>query len=122
MDVHAVMLLGRSRIYPYSTEHKMDAHPQLRTHTATLDHSKAAEESYSSSNRKDSDVIKGVKEISIMFGFPTYDVIRGTTTDYMHRVLLGVIKIFLELWVDVAHKDQPWSVCKAQTTVNDRLH
>ena len=57
-----------------------------------------------------------------MFGFSTYDVIRGTTIDYMHCVLFGVVKNLLELWFDVAHKDQPWSVHKAQTTVNDRLH
>ena len=53
-----------------------------------------------------------------MFGFPTYDVIRGATIDYMHCVLVGVVKKLLELWFDVTHKDQPWSVRKAQPTVH----
>lgn len=52
---------------------------------------------------------------------PKFDIIRGTAIDYMHQVLLGIIKCFVHLWFDSANKHHPANITKHTTQVNKRL-
>lgn len=52
---------------------------------------------------------------------PQFDMARGTTVDYMHCCLLGVVKMLLTLWLDIKHRDAPWSLRKHQHILDQRL-
>ena len=39
---------------------------------------------------------------------PCFDVISDVTIDFMHCILLGVIKMLLTLWTDKAYSANPW--------------
>lgn len=52
---------------------------------------------------------------------PCFDMIRGTTIDYMHCVLLGVCRQLLKLWVKTKNKKEIWYIGKKILQVDDRL-
>ena len=110
-----------SRIYPYDTEHATFGHPKLWTHEETLQYGKNVEASHATSKKKEPVPEFGVKGISLLFGLGIFDVIRGTAIDYMHCVLLGIVKKLIELWFDVSHKDQVWLVHGQISMINERL-
>ena len=39
-----------------------------------------------------------------------FDTIENDPVDYMHCVLLGVVRTFVSLWFDSKHHREPWSV------------
>ena len=41
---------------------------------------------------------------------PHFDLIRETTVDYMHLVLLGVCRQLLKLWLDSKHHKKLWYI------------
>lgn len=61
----------------------------------------------------------GVKGISFLMSFPKFDLIKGTGIDYMHCVLLGVVKM---LWIDLDHKNEQWSLRSHIDVLNDRIN
>lgn len=66
-----------------------------------------AKEVISSSSK---DPVCGVKGASALMLLPDFDLIRGTSIDYMHCVLLGVTKNLMTLWFDPSHKNKSFSV------------
>jgi len=42
----------------------------------------------------------GVKRASILFLLPNFDIVKSFVPDYMHSVLLGVTRQFVNLWMD----------------------
>ena len=50
----------------------------------------------------------GVKGFSALHGLKGFNIIRGVAVDYMHCVLLGVVKMLLHLWFDKSQKGQPY--------------
>ena len=59
------------------------------------------------SNQKRKESNKGVKALMLL---PDYDIIRGTSIDYMHCALFGITKLFMSLWFDSSHKKQNFSL------------
>ena len=57
----------------------------------------------------------GVKGPSWLGHFPAYDIIRGTTVDYMHQLILGVCRQLLNLWLDSVHHQEPWYLGRKET-------
>lgn len=53
--------------------------------------------------------IKGVKGYSILSCVPLIDIGTCVLPEYMHSVLLGVVKQFIKLWLD---KKGPWNIKK----------
>ena len=47
--------------------------------------------------------VNGIKGPSWMMTLNNYDIIAGTAIDYMHCVLLGVVKSLLSLWFGSEH-------------------
>jgi hypothetical protein len=43
--------------------------------------------------------VGGVKGMSLLYLLPFFDVIKGVVPDYMHCILLGIVKQFLNLWL-----------------------
>ena len=77
---------GTVRIYTVDTD------CVNRSHADTLKHGKIAE--------RTKRVVLGVKGISILTLVPQFDVITGFNLEYMHSVLLGVVRQFAYLWLD----------------------
>ena len=50
--------------------------------------------------------LEGVLGLSWAFGMPTFDIIRGTTIDYMHCVCEGVVQQLLNAWFSQDKKEE----------------
>jgi len=54
--------------------------------------------------------VQGVKGPSILALLPNFDIVRCFVPDYMHCVLLGVVRQFVNLWTDSSSHDQPYYI------------
>ena len=63
----------------------------------------------------------GIKGPSVLNYFTYYDVIQGTTIDYMHCVLQRACKLLLNLWFAPAYAGNIFSASSEIDTVNKRL-
>lgn len=52
----------------------------------------------------------GVKGPSWLQTIPQFDIIKGTSFDYMHCVLLGVTRLLLRLWFTPSHRSELWYI------------
>ena len=52
---------------------------------------------------------------------PSFDIIRGVALDYMHCILLGVVKMLLNLWFDKAYRNESFYAGNLIKTVDERL-
>ena len=59
-----------------------------------------------------------VSQLCLLEGF---DVIAGMPVDYMHGVLLGVVKMMLSLWLDKKHKKESFYIGNQMDQLNARL-
>jgi hypothetical protein len=65
--------------------------------------------------------VKGVKGPSWFSTLKCHDIVRGTGIDYMHGVLLGVVRRLLHLWFDSSFSKQPFSISKRVGDIDKRL-
>ena len=106
---------GNCRTYPYVKKADRAADMQERTHEQTFRDASLAKEQKIAGKKNPE-----VNGISSSFGFPGYDVIKGTSIDYMHTVLLGVVKMFMSRWFDTPYRHSPYycgdklSICDAR--------
>lgn len=77
----------------YTRYVKMEADSALRTHIATVS---VVNSLNKKSSAKDS---YGLVGIPTMILFPKFDLACGFVTDYLHNILLGVMKLLLDLWM-----------------------
>lgn len=56
--------------------------------------------------------IKGVKRMSCMVAANGFDLINSVSIDYMHCVLLGIMKKLLNLWLDSTNHNMPYYIEK----------
>ena len=66
-------------------------------------------------------VINGIKGPSWIAGLSSYDIINGTGVDYMHCVLLGVMKTLLKLWFSPTHSKLPFNINRKVSDVDKAL-
>ena len=64
----------------------------------------------------------GMKGYTILQGAPKFDIVRGVTIDYMHAVLLGVMKKLLELWTSNEMRTVDWYIGTQVEEMDKRLH
>lgn len=57
---------------------------------------------------KKKQVVRGVKGPSIISLIPNHDIIRSCPPEFMHSVLLGVIKLFAKSWFNSEYKNKKW--------------
>ena len=87
---------GTVQVYPMN-----DLYP-LRSHHKTVQHAEQAQTLMKP--------VKGVKGASICALLPNFDVVQSFTPDYMHCVLLGVTRQFVNLWTDSCNHKQPYYI------------
>lgn len=101
---------GHVHIYPYcnedptgplrsSTQHQLDVSEAKRTNT----------------------VVNGVKGPSWLRILKQYNIIDGTAIDYMHCVLLGVVRLLLSLWIGSEHHGKEHYIGRKLNVIDQRL-
>ena len=99
---------GHTRVFPF---HELINEPK-RNHNEFIQH---GEEAFASSQP-----VFGVKGPSWWVNCCP-DIINGTAIDYMHSVLLGLIRRLLQLWFDPKFSSQSFSVSHLVSVANRRL-
>lgn len=59
-----------------------------------------------------------IKGLSTSFGPLGYDVIKEKNRDYMHTVLLTIVKRFVSRWIDTAYRHSPY-YCGDKLSIRD---
>lgn len=52
----------------------------------------------------------GIKGASPLFALPTFDPSKSPVIDWMHCVLLGVVKLMLGLWLSASNKTKEYYI------------
>lgn len=102
---------GFVRVYPYKSD------VTAREHSSTLESARKVHETSASHHN-------GVKGASSLFLLPKsagVDVVNSFAVDYMHAVLLGVVRQFLELWFGSKYSDEAFSVRKQLSSADQIL-
>lgn len=66
-------------------------------------------------------VVNGVKGVSLLMLLPVFNIIRSFPPEYMHCVLLGVVKLFLSTWIDPKNCRKPWYIGTKSQIFDNRL-
>ncbi|KAJ8049505.1 hypothetical protein HOLleu_02277 [Holothuria leucospilota] len=66
-------------------------------------------------------VIQGVKGPTILSLLPKFDFIDGFVPEYMHSVILGVVRQFETLWLDSENHEKPFYIGKFTSTLSNLL-
>ncbi len=86
----------------------------MRTHDVTMEFAESAE--------TDGGPVMGVKGKAQMLSVPIrFDIIRGVAPDYMHSVCIGIMKMLVNLWFDVSHRNKVFSIRRLVKEVDQRL-
>ena len=58
-------------------------------------------------------IVHRIKGKSVLQILPSFDVVKGVPVDYMHCVLLGLVRKLLSLWFDrqSGNSKNEWFVC-----------
>lgn len=107
---------GHTLTYPFNYENP-NGHHELRTHLSnTRDGVEAEQKKANGINN-----IRGVKGLGYFNYLPNFDIVRGVSVDYMHCVLLGVMKMMMTLWFDKAHRNEHFNISTRAKEVDERL-
>jgi len=98
---------GHTRAYPF-TEDSILRTPQQHIHLA--------EQAVSSQCS-----VLGVKGPSILSLLPNFNIIQGLVPDYMHSIMLGVVRQMATLWFDSANNSEPFYIEPANQKLIDLL-
>lgn len=66
-------------------------------------------------------IIFGIKGSSELLRVPSFSVLKSFPLDYLHCVLLGVVKSFLSCWFDSNHSDREFYLGPKKNIFNDRM-
>lgn len=89
---------GHTLTYPFNYENP-NGHHELRTHLSNTRDGEEAEQKKANGVGN----IRGVKGLGFFNYLPNFDIVRGVSVDYMHCVLLGVMKMRMTLWLTTRH-------------------
>ena len=107
---HLTSARGHTHVYPYSLNDPTG--PKCSKEQHYSDAAKAAAEK---------NTVNGVKGPSWLMTLHHYDIIQGTAVDYMHCVLLGVMKLLLTLWFGSEHKRSTFYIGGHLSLVDQRI-
>jgi len=87
---------GTVQVYPMNTLYP------LRSHSKTLEYAEQAS--------RIGKPVQGVKGASLLTLLPSFDIVRCFVPEYMHCVLLGVVRQFVNLWLDSSSHREPFYI------------
>ena len=65
--------------------------------------------------------VKGVKGMTVVDVFPTFDTVRGIAADYMHCVCQGVTKTMVNLWLESKNNAECFYIGRKIALIDKRL-
>lgn len=65
--------------------------------------------------------VKGIKGPSVLFEFMDFNRVTSFVPDYMHSVLLGIVRQFLKLWFESSFNQMPWYIGNKAAKVDEKL-
>ena len=66
-------------------------------------------------------IVNGIKDPSWFMKLSHYDIIKGTSIDCMHCVLLGVMKLLMSLWFGPSHRGKSYYISKKTALIDRHL-
>lgn len=63
----------------------------------------------------------GVRGHSWFLFVPKFHIIENVAIDYMHRLVLGVVKMLVSLWFDSSHHKEAFNISKQIDKVDERI-
>jgi hypothetical protein len=96
-------------------------HGHVRVYKATVESEERTNEGmllHATQAVKDDKCVFGVKGASILSLMPNFDLAKGFFPDYMHAVLLGVVRQFVYLWFDTASHSKPYYLGRSLTEID----
>ena len=108
---------GSTHVYPFNIS-SSTGHGKPRTHQETVTHAKNADRRALTGKAAPECGVKGTTWFMFL---PKFDIIRGVAVDYMHCILLGVMKMLLHLWFDKQYRSEAFSISSRMKDVNLRL-
>jgi hypothetical protein len=87
---------GNVRVYMESVDEQFSS----RTHDNILEHAEMA--------ISKNEPVFGVKGPTMLSLIPSFDLVKGFFPDYMHSVLLGVVRQMISLWFDSSNHSKPF--------------
>lgn len=87
--------------------------PILRTHQEQVNNALEAHRTHKS--------ICGTKGPTPLMTLPLFNVVDGFVPDYLHCVLLGVMRQLASLWFDTTHHRKPWYIGNQIQDIDGRL-
>lgn len=97
---------GMVRVYPFGVPE-----PEPRTQDKWEDDATAA----------NSTPVNGVRGPCQLLFLPLFNIVKGFVPDYMHCVLLGVVRQWATLWFDPQYNQCPWYLGRQTQTLDSRL-
>lgn len=88
---------------------------KLRTHEETVMKGNLI----SAENMNGMDSIDGVKGLSCMILFNNFDIIQNFASDFMHGILLGIVKHLIEIWLGIKKIPDPANGLKIKLKNNE---
>ncbi|XP_033472879.2 uncharacterized protein LOC117251031 [Epinephelus lanceolatus] len=102
----------RGHVHAFPYQHR-DPKGPLRTNEKFVLDMKIANETKTT--------VKGVKGPCWLSKLKSYNLIKGTAIDYMHSVLLGVMRLLMVLWFSTEFSRQPFSMAKNAKEIDRRF-
>ena len=103
---------GRGYTRVYDTTDK----PQCcRTHDLMFEHGVRSTEHVNVKH------VMGVQTLSPLFNLQKFDMVKSFVPDYMHCVLLGIVRQFLSMWFDSKYHEQSWYIGTKSNIIDQRL-
>ena len=53
--------------------------------------------------------------------FPKFDIVQDVAIDYMHLVLIGVVKMLMKLWFDQSPRKADWFMGEYEKEIDQRV-
>ena len=95
---------GHTHAYPFDRVNVENGHGPLKTRETVSEYAREAENLKSRGKQQ---TVKGVRAYSWFTFVPGFDIVQGIAIDYMHAVLIGVVKMLMTLWFDKAYIKEP---------------
>jgi hypothetical protein len=103
---------GNIHVFPYIAT---NPHGPVRTSESVKCNAKE-------SIKKPGTMVEGIRGPgSCLASLPHYDIVRGTSIDYMHCILINIVRLLISLWFDSTHSSELWSCSRYVSTVDARI-
>lgn len=102
---------GNVHVYPYNASNPVGP---VRTSESLKHDAKVA--------LRTNSVVNGIRGPgSCLATLPQHDIVKGMSIDYMHCVLINIVRLLISLWFESKYSSELWSCCRSESVVDARM-